>query len=834
MWSLGFHHDYYISVRIIRLLRILRVRSLFGVRSPLMDTPPSLRFVKFIFWACIGIHGMAMISLLLYEQNICESDIYSYLSALETTVISLLFGVPESTSYTQWYVRVYGLLVGIIGVAVGIVVQGRLIEFFVVQDPYKLELAERRVRLESLLETNKVPWNVHKSIIQVCPSVLANRPRDFNDIVELLPSFMTEKLWKYMKISLLRSVPMFGALSDRCMEALALCLQNEIHPDAHPIICIGEQANAMYFINHGMVEMVVPDGKGGEMQIASMSDGQFFGEIGLLSQDARRTATVRAVTVADLFKLDKTHFRHLLQFFPEFGEQLQYVSKQRLSMLRDKAPNLKNNTDTSPRGSPTPSSPTSPATRSHARSTRYGGPPPYIPGASSSANNPQKDTSTNTSPLSSPTKPSSPYFDDFDIVSSDDSDSPFSTPTPSMQKGDVEKKVSASKLNIEKKGSASKMEKNGSSSKLNTEKKSDDKGLGSPAKLLDNGNDRPPSPLQLSITNERRRRTSSSSTASGVEEADPLPYRTKSTLKKTVSSLADPNKRRSRSPMRHAIIQEPDADNIVIIPNDSDCPSDSAPEPLPAPVLTVTPDSFSASTYKDLASSSTYLEDPFHSDCDYDSEIENAVRVEAPTLEQISPRPIHGVNPPDTGHIIPPSETTPTDTEDTSQQNSRPNTPIYATTDTDSSSFSAVENVGNGPVFQHHYQPSNKALTRIAWSYNSSSHPANPGSPVHNKSPRSTGPTKKAPTHRASSLTLAPRSKSPDAPGPRVCTFPSRRASPRSPRKAHESLFTDHSPRRIGSLTLTSSRDSPAYRASSPHRRMSPPKPRATINVLSL
>ena len=94
--------------------------------------------------------------------------------------------------------------------------------------------------------------------------------------------------------------------------------QNEI------VISQGDIANEMYFICRGNLE-VIDDSNNA---VHTLSDGDFFGEIGILMSTAR-TATVKAKTRCDLFMLSKTDFSRILQDHPQFAQSMMGVAKER-------------------------------------------------------------------------------------------------------------------------------------------------------------------------------------------------------------------------------------------------------------------------------------------------------------------------------------------------------------------------------------------------------------------------------------------------------------------------------------------------------------------------
>ena len=94
------------------------------------------------------------------------------------------------------------------------------------------------------------------------------------------------------------------------------------------IVHAGAKGDKMYFIRTGVVEVL---GDNGEVA-TTLSDGAHFGEICLLTED-RRVASIRAVTICDLFSLSKANFQSLLDEFPEMRCTFETVALHRLSLL---------------------------------------------------------------------------------------------------------------------------------------------------------------------------------------------------------------------------------------------------------------------------------------------------------------------------------------------------------------------------------------------------------------------------------------------------------------------------------------------------------------------
>ncbi|KRX04883.1 Cyclic nucleotide-binding protein [Pseudocohnilembus persalinus] len=99
------------------------------------------------------------------------------------------------------------------------------------------------------------------------------------------------------------------------------CVKNDI------VIRAGEIADEFFIIKYGRVEVVATDGK---TIIGILEEGSFFGEIGLLMNNQKRSVSIRAMQNCLFLCLNKEKFDLIMNIFPDQKGYLQRVSKQRL------------------------------------------------------------------------------------------------------------------------------------------------------------------------------------------------------------------------------------------------------------------------------------------------------------------------------------------------------------------------------------------------------------------------------------------------------------------------------------------------------------------------
>jgi len=121
-------------------------------------------------------------------------------------------------------------------------------------------------------------------------------------------------------------VPLFSKLDAASIAEIVSLLRARTVDPGTVIMRQGDRGDAMYFIASGRVE--VATGK----STVSLGEGDFFGEIALLSR-APRTATVTARHAADLLVLDADDFLRLLERQPTFREQIEQIASERREQL---------------------------------------------------------------------------------------------------------------------------------------------------------------------------------------------------------------------------------------------------------------------------------------------------------------------------------------------------------------------------------------------------------------------------------------------------------------------------------------------------------------------
>jgi len=125
----------------------------------------------------------------------------------------------------------------------------------------------------------------------------------------------------------LRGFSIFAGLSSRELDELAHRLVRERFDPGTIVVKEGDPGDAFYLIDSGQAEAIATG-----QRVRTLGRGNYFGEIALLL-DVPRTATVRALTPLEVFKLNRVDFDALLgTVLGHVGDALETVARERLGV----------------------------------------------------------------------------------------------------------------------------------------------------------------------------------------------------------------------------------------------------------------------------------------------------------------------------------------------------------------------------------------------------------------------------------------------------------------------------------------------------------------------
>ena len=130
-------------------------------------------------------------------------------------------------------------------------------------------------------------------------------------------------LRKDVKIELLRKVPLFSRCSKASLEEIGAIADEIDLPDGRELTREGERGREFFVLVQGEVD-VTKEGN----HVRTLSDGDFFGEIALISDEAR-TATVTAKGPIRVLVITDRAFKTLVERSPGIDAEVREAVAER-------------------------------------------------------------------------------------------------------------------------------------------------------------------------------------------------------------------------------------------------------------------------------------------------------------------------------------------------------------------------------------------------------------------------------------------------------------------------------------------------------------------------
>jgi peroxiredoxin (alkyl hydroperoxide reductase subunit C) len=162
--------------------------------------------------------------------------------------------------------------------------------------------------------------------------------RSVDEVLRILRAFRTGALcpvdWAPGKATLTSDddwlEKVFPDLAGPALDSLAEHAEKLWYSDGLPIVAEGDDANRFFVIAKGEVAVTRRTPEGEEIELATLSPGQFFGEVGILAE-TRRTATVRAIGDVELLALSWQEFQQTLERSDPTNREFSEIVQERLA-----------------------------------------------------------------------------------------------------------------------------------------------------------------------------------------------------------------------------------------------------------------------------------------------------------------------------------------------------------------------------------------------------------------------------------------------------------------------------------------------------------------------
>lgn len=136
------------------------------------------------------------------------------------------------------------------------------------------------------------------------------------------------------KRTILARSPLFAGLSDRELDALVeVARAVEVGPRAE-LFHKGDEGDRVYLVVRGTLKALTTSEEGDDVVFSTVGPGELVGEIAFLG-NARRSATVSAITESELLAIGRHDFLAFLKSHPEAAIELLAVLAERVRRISE-------------------------------------------------------------------------------------------------------------------------------------------------------------------------------------------------------------------------------------------------------------------------------------------------------------------------------------------------------------------------------------------------------------------------------------------------------------------------------------------------------------------
>lgn len=115
-----------------------------------------------------------------------------------------------------------------------------------------------------------------------------------------------------VSVTALKTLPAFQGLAPDRLDGIARMAVMRRVTRGTSVVLAGDSTDYVYFVLNGSLKVTVSDEDGREVILTIIGQGDVFGEMGVVDEEPR-SATVTAVSAADLVQISQSDFRRLLQ-----------------------------------------------------------------------------------------------------------------------------------------------------------------------------------------------------------------------------------------------------------------------------------------------------------------------------------------------------------------------------------------------------------------------------------------------------------------------------------------------------------------------------------------
>ena len=317
--------------RLFRVVKIFRlIQTLSKIKRLSYVNPNIMRMILLIFWIILIAHFVACGWIILEGVSEKQENPMQYLNAFYWTITTLTtIGYGDITPSAKYQI-IYTIFVEIIGAGLYGFIIGNIANLIANIDIARAQHRSKLEKINTFMQYRNIPHTLQKRVDDYYNYLWeSRRGYDESSVLQDLPGSLKTSVSIFLNKDMIEKVPLFKGADDALIREIILQLEPVVYTPGDYIMYQGDIGYDMFFISKGSVDVMSGDET---ITYATLSSGQFFGEIALLIS-VPRTATIKAKEYCDLYRLDKETFERIIERYPDFAEKIRQLAEKRREEL---------------------------------------------------------------------------------------------------------------------------------------------------------------------------------------------------------------------------------------------------------------------------------------------------------------------------------------------------------------------------------------------------------------------------------------------------------------------------------------------------------------------
>jgi len=189
----------------------------------------------------------------------------------------------------------------------------------------RIKYQDIMAQVKEYMKNRRLPYSTQHRIVAYYEFCFQHRYFYEAEFLKTLSLHMRQEIGMHVCRKLVENVTFFSNLPLSLLTRIVALLKSEIFLPNDVIVRANQPGDCMYFIASGTVAIYTGSGK----EVCHLEDGAHFGEIALVMPDARRVASVVAVEICELYRLDRADFARTIHPYPMLWEQIKKIAVER-------------------------------------------------------------------------------------------------------------------------------------------------------------------------------------------------------------------------------------------------------------------------------------------------------------------------------------------------------------------------------------------------------------------------------------------------------------------------------------------------------------------------